>query len=233
MVSMFEDRRDAGRRLARKLGSYGGSDCVIVGLPRGGIVVADEIAAALGAPLDVVVVRKLRAPDDPERAIGALAAGPPPDVTLDEGAIEALRVPPDYLLDEITAQLAEARLREALLRGGCRPVSLAGRTVVVVDDGIATGSTMNAALRAVRRTRPRRIVVAVPVAAVVALTTLRPLVDEVVCLRVPRRFGAVGAFYREFAQASDGEASALLARARVPEAFGATAQAAAALPASR
>src|SRR5262245_46187338 len=136
---MFEDRRDAGRRLARKLGSYGGSDCVVVGLPRGGIVVADEIAAALGAPLDVVVVRKLRAPGHPERAIGALVAGVPPDVSLDEGAIDTLGVPSDYLLAEITAQLAEARLREALLRGGGRPVNLAGRTVVVVDDGIASG----------------------------------------------------------------------------------------------
>src|SRR5262245_5725496 len=232
MVSMFEDRRDAGRRLARKLGSYGGSDCVIVGLPRGGIVVADEIAAALGAPLDSVVLGKLRAPDDPERAIGALAAGPPPDVTLDEGAIEALRVPPDYLLDEITAQLAEARLREALLRGGGRPVSLAARAVVVVDDGIATGNTMNAALRAVRRMRPRHIVVAVPVAAMEALTTLRPLVDEVVSLRVPRRFDEVRAFYREFAHVSDGEASALIARARLREASAAVARTAAALPAT-
>ena len=116
VVTMFEDRRDAGRRLARKLGTYGGSDCVIVGLPRGGIVVADEIATALGASLDVVVVRKLRAPDDPERAIGALVAGAPPDVALDEGAIESLEVSPDYVLEEITAQLAEARLREALLR---------------------------------------------------------------------------------------------------------------------
>jgi putative phosphoribosyl transferase len=229
---MFEDRRDAGRRLARKLGSYGGSDCVIVGLPRGGIVVADQVAAALGASLDVIVVRKLRAPDDPELAIGALVAAVPPDVVLDEGAIESLEVSPDYLLDEITAQLAEARLREALLRQGGRPVSLAGRTAIVVDDGIATGNTMSAALRAVRRAHPRRVVLAVPVAAMDALATLRRLVDEVVCLRIPRRFDAVGAFYREFAPVSHGEASALLARARM-RAYGAAAQAAAALPASR
>jgi len=230
---MFEHRRDAGRRLARKLGSYGGSDCVIVGLPRGGIVVADEIAAALGAPLDVVVVRKLRAPGAPERAIGALVAGVPPDMAFDEGAIENLEVSSDYLLGEITAQLAEARLREALLRGGGRPVNLAGRTVVVVDDGIASGNSMSAALRAVRRARPRRVIVAVPVAPMVALTTLRPLVDAVVCLRVPRRFDAVGAFYREFAPASDGEASALIARARMREASGAVARTAVALPATR
>jgi putative phosphoribosyl transferase len=196
-------------------------------------MVAEEIAAALGTALDVAVVRKLRAPDDPERAIGALVAGAPPDVTLDEGAIETLKVSPDYLLDEITAQLAEARLREALFRQGCRPVSLTGRTVIVVDDGIATGNTVQAALRAVRRMRPRRVVLAVPVAAMDALATLRPLVDEVVCLRVPRGFDAVGEFYREFPPASDGEVSALLARARVRAACSATAQAAAALPASR
>src|SRR5262245_32148579 len=229
---MFEDRRDAGRRLARKLGSYGGPDCVVVGLPRGGIVVADEIAAALGAPLDVVVVRKLRAPGDAQRAIGALVAGTPPDMVVDERAIETLEVSSDYLLGEITLQLAEARLREALLRGGSRPVNLAGRTVVVVDDGITSGNSMCAALRAVQRARPRRVVGAVPVAPMVALMTLRRLVDVVVCLRVPRRFDAVGAFYREFAHASDGEASALIARARLREASGAVARAAA-LPATR
>lgn len=230
---MFQDRRDAGRRLARKLGSYGGSDCVVVGLPRGGVVIAEEIAAALGASLDVVVVRKLRSPDDPEHGIGALVAGGPPVVALDEGAIETLKVSPDYVLDEITAQLAEARLRETVLREGGRPVSLAGRRVIVVDDGIATGNTMNVALRAVRRTSPRRVVLAVPVASIDALATLRPLVDEVVCLRLTRRLSDVGAFYREFTQASDGEASALLARARVREACGAAAQAAAAPPANR
>jgi putative phosphoribosyl transferase len=230
---MFEDRRDAGRRLARKLGSHAGSDCVIVGLPRGGVIVAEEVAAALGAPLDVVVIRKLRAPDDPERAIGALVAGAPPDVALDEKTIETLEVSPDYVLDEITAQLAEARLREALLREGGRPVSLAGRTVIVVDDGIATGNTMNAALRAVRRAHPQRVVLAVAVAPMDVLTTLRRLVDEVVCLRVPRRFEAVGEFYREFPPTSDGEVIALLARARMRVTYRTAGQAAAALPASR
>jgi putative phosphoribosyl transferase len=229
---MFEDRRDAGRRLARKLASYGGSDCIVIGLPRGGVVVAEQVAAALGAPLDVVVVRKLRAPGDPELAIGALVAEAAPDMALDEGAIETLGVSPDHVLEEITTQLAEARLREALFREGRRPVPLAGRTAIVVDDGIATGNTMTAALRAVRRTRPRRVVLAVPVAAADALARLQPLVDEVVCLRVARGFGAVGAFYREFAAVSDGEVSALLASARVRETCGAATQAAA-LPARR
>jgi putative phosphoribosyl transferase len=230
---MFEDRRDAGRQLARKLGSRAGSDCVVVGLPRGGIVIAEEIAAALGAALDVVVVRTLRAPGDPERAIGALVAGTPPDVALDEEAIATWEVPPDYVLGEIATQLAEARVRETVLREGGRPVTLAGRTVIVVDDGIVTGNTMRAALRAVRRMRPRSVVLAVPVAAVDALATIRPLADQVVCLRLPSRFGTVGAFYREFAQVSDGEASALLARARVREACCATVGAAATLSAGR
>jgi putative phosphoribosyl transferase len=230
---MFEDRRDAGRRLARKLASFGGPESVVVGLPRGGVVVASEVAAALGSPLDVIVVRNLRAPEDPKLAIGALVAGAPPDVALDEDAIATLKVAPDYVLDEITAQLAEARLREALLREGRRPMRLAGRTAIVVDDGVATGNTMAAALRAVRRARPRHVVLAVPIAAVDALATLRPLVDEIVCLRVPQRFEAVGAFYREFAHVSDGEAGALLACARMPEACGVAAQAAAALPARR
>jgi putative phosphoribosyl transferase len=136
------------------------------------------------------------------------------------------------VLEEITTQLAEARLREALLREGRRPLPLAGRTAIVVDDGIATGNTMTAALRAVRRTRPRRVVLAVPVAAADALARLQPLVDEVVCLRVARGFGAVGAFYREFAAVSDGEVSALLACARVRETCSPPTQAAA-LPARR
>ncbi len=136
-------------------------------------------------------------------------------------------MPPEHVLEEITAQLAAARLREALLREGRRPEPLAGRTAIVVDDGIATGNTMIAAVRAVQRLRPRRIVLAVPVAAPDALARLQPLVDEVVSLRVPWRFGAVGAFYREFAAVSDGEVSALLACARVRGTYGAATRAAA------
>jgi putative phosphoribosyl transferase len=211
---MFEDRRDAGRRLARRLGSYRGTDCVVVGLPRGGVVVADELAEALHVPLDVIVVRKLRAPADPELGIGAIVAGTTPEVTLDNLAIASLGVLPEYVLDEVAAQLAEARLLETLVREGSHPVPLEGRTVMVVDDGVATGCTMVAALLAARRARPRRVVLAVPVAAADALARFEGLVDEVVCLRAPRRFDAVGAFYRDFEQVSEGEMIALLARAR-------------------
>jgi putative phosphoribosyl transferase len=216
---MFADRREAGLRLATKLGQYRGTDCVILGLPRGGVLVAEEVAACLAAPLDVVVVRKLRAPADIERGIGAVVAGAVPEVSLDDGAIAALWVLPDYVCDEVAAQLAEARLREALMRQGQRPVALAGRTVILVDDGIATGNTMAAAACVVRRARPRRLLVATPVAAVDALARLRPLVDEIVCLRTQRRFGAVGAYYRDFTPASDGEVIALLARARTRATF--------------
>jgi putative phosphoribosyl transferase len=151
---MFEDRRDAARRLARRLGAYRRPGCVVVGLPRGGVVVADEIAQALDLPLDVLVVRKLRAPANPERGIGAVVAGSVPEVALDDAAISSLGVRPEYVRDEVSSQLAEARLREALVREGCSRVSLAGRTVLVVDDGIATGCTMAAALGATRRSRP-------------------------------------------------------------------------------
>jgi putative phosphoribosyl transferase len=211
---MFEDRRDAARRLARRLGAYRRPGCVVVGLPRGGVVVADEIAQALDLPLDVLVVRKLRAPANPERGIGAVVAGSAPEVALDDAAISSLGVRPEYVRDEVSSQLAEARLREALVREGCSRVSLAGRTVLVVDDGIATGCTMAAALGATRRSRPGCVVVAVPVAAADALGRLEGLADEVVCLRTPRRFGAVGSFYRDFADVSEGEMFALLARAR-------------------
>jgi predicted phosphoribosyltransferase len=230
---MLEDRRDAGRQLVRKLGAYGGSDCIVVGVARGGVVVAEEVAAALGAPLDIVVVGTLRAPNDAEVAIGTLVAGAQPDVAFDDTAIETLGVAPDYVLDEVTAQLAEARLREALLREGGRPMCLAGRAIIMVDDGSATANTMSAALRAVRRGHPRHVVLALPIASMDVLMTLRPLVDEVVCLRVPQHVDAVGAFYREFARVSDGEVAALLARARRRETCGVAARAAAALPARR
>jgi putative phosphoribosyl transferase len=211
---MFEDRRHAGRRLGARLAQHRATDPVVIGLPRGGLVVADEVARALEAPLDVVVVRKLRAPHDCELGIGALAGGAIPEVVLDEGAVSALGVAPEYVCEEVETQLREVRLREALLREGQRPIPVADRTVIVVDDGIATGGTVRAALQAIRHGRPRRILLAVPVAPAEILRLLEPLVDRVVCLRAPRRFDAVGDFYREFEGVSDGEVVTLLAEAR-------------------
>jgi putative phosphoribosyl transferase len=224
---VFEDRRHAGRRLGARLAQYRATDPMVIGLPRGGIVVADEVARALEAPLDVVIVRKLRAPHDWELGIGALAGGASPEIVLDEDALSALGVAPEYVCDEVEAQLREMRLREALLREGRRQVSLADRTVIVVDDGIATGGSMRAALRVVRHGRPRAILIAVPVAPLEVVRQLEPLVDGVVCLQAPRRFHAVGAFYREFSGVSDGEVMALLAGARARSAGITSARAAA------
>jgi putative phosphoribosyl transferase len=178
-------------------------------------VVADEVAAGLATAFDIVVARKLRAPVDRERGIGAIVAAAIPEVALDDSAIATLGVLPDYVCDEVALQLAEARLREALLREGRRPVPLAGRTVILVDDDMVTGNTMTAAVCAVRRARPGRILVVTPVASPDAIARLRPLVDEIVCLYAPQRFGAVGAFYRDFSPVSDGEVGALLARGRM------------------
>jgi putative phosphoribosyl transferase len=215
---MFEDRRHAGRRLGARLAAYRATDPMVIGLPRGGVVVAHEVAHALEAPLDAVVVRKLRAPHDGELGIGALAGGASPEVVLDEDALSALGVAPEYVCDEVETQLREVRLREALLREGRRPMSIADRTVIVVDDGIATGGTVRAALQVVRQGHPRAILLAVPVAPVGVLRLLEPLVDRVVCLHAPRRFDAVGAFYREFPEVSVGEVIALLAEARASSA---------------
>jgi len=211
---MFNHRRHAGRRLGACLASHRAADPVVVGLPRGGMVVADEIARALEAPLDVVVVRKLRSPRDSELGIGAVAEGNPPEVVIDDDALSTPGVTPEYVQDEIERQLHEVRLRETVLREGRRPVPLAGRTVIVADDGIATGGTMRAALQVVQRSGPHHILLAVPVIPAEIVSVLAPLVDQVVCLRAPRYLHAVGAFYREFDPVSDGEVVALLANAR-------------------
>ena len=211
---MFTDRRDAGRRLARRLHGYTAQQPAVVALPRGGVPVAYEVARALDAPLDVIVARKLGAPDQPELGIGALVDGDHPETVLDQQAIALLGVDRDYLRSEIDRQLREIRRREAAYRGGRPPVGLAGRTVIVIDDGLATGSTMRAALRAIRRAGARRVVLAVPVAPLDTLAALAREVDEVVCLATPADFDSVGRFYRDFAATSDAEVVHLLADAR-------------------
>lgn len=211
----FTDRADAGRRLAARLEPYRGDrndQPVVIGLPRGGVVVAAEVARLLEAPLDVVVVRKLGAPDYPEFAIGAIARG---ETVLNE-EIDPASLPPGYLDRVIATETRELERREALYRGGRAAVPVAGRSVLVVDDGLATGSTAAAAVRALRHAGARRIVVAVPVAAPDSARRLARLADEVVCLATPADFRAVSLWYRSFGQTSDEEVVELLQRASAP-----------------
>ncbi len=215
---MFQTRREAGRqlaaRLATRLAAWRVQDPVVLGVARGGAIVADEVARALGAPLDVLLVQRLRTAGALAFDIGALVVGNHPEITLDEAAIVARAVPADWVAEETERALRAGRLREALLRGGERPLAFRGRSVVLVDEGIATGETMRTAVRAVRRAEPARLVVAAPVASPAALQRLAPLVEGVVCLRIPRGFERVGMYYTEFGGVADGEVVALLAAAR-------------------
>jgi putative phosphoribosyl transferase len=197
----FTDRGDAGRQLARQLEKYRRDQPVVLGLARGGVPVAAEIAAALGAPLDVVVVRKIGAPFQPELALGAVAAG---TVWLNEQIIDALGVTRESLDRIVALETAEARRREALYRE--RPaVPVEGRTVIVVDDGLATGATSSAAIRALRRRNPKRVIFAAPVCSVEGAELMRREADELVCHHQPVDFFAVSQAYGRFEQVSDGE----------------------------
>lgn len=212
---MFDDRIDAGRRLAEALSHLRDAAPIVLALPRGGVPVAAEIARALAAPLDLVLVRKIGAPFQEELAIGAIAdAGTGEDEAAervtDPEMIRQLGVPENYVEETAQNALAEIGRRRRLYRCGRTPPALGGRTVVLVDDGIASGATMRAALRAVRRQRPDRLVLAVPVAPRESLEALRREADETVCLDVPRDFQAVGQFYRNFRQTDDDEVVALL-----------------------
>ncbi len=212
---LFNDRRDAGRRLAKSLAAKELRRPVVLGIPRGGVVVAYEVARALGAPLDVVIPRKIGAPGNPELAIGALAQ----DGTLvvDQALVDALGVDKDYLEQEAQRQRGEIERRLKLYRQGEPPVELGGAGVVVVDDGIATGATVLAALRGLRSSKPERLILAVPVAPPDTLERLRAEADEVICLSAPEPFYAVGQFYRHFEQTADEEVVDLLSRRRPAE----------------
>ena len=210
---MFRDRADAGRRLAARLRHLRHRHPVVLALPRGGLPVGFEVAADLEAPLDIVIVRKIGAPDQKELAIGAVAEGDPPLVYLDDGLIRALAVPARYVEAETARQIEEIARRRAVYGAGRTRVPVAGATAIVVDDGIATGATMRVALRATRALRPARLVLAVPVAAPDSLAALRPLADEIACVETPASLGAVGAFYLDFPQLEDGEVTAILSRA--------------------
>lgn len=209
-VDRFADRRDAGRQLAAQLQAYSGrADTLILGLPRGGVPVAAEISRALRIPFDVFVVRKLGAPWHPELALGAIAEGG--IEVRHEAAMRSLGVS-DAELDEVAAvEHDELRRRVLAYRGERPPLKLADRTIILVDDGLATGSTMEAAIAAVRHLRPARIVVAVPVGAPDTCARIEAQADELVCPLRPRAFSAVGEWYDDFGQTTDDEVRALLA----------------------
>jgi putative phosphoribosyl transferase len=209
---MFDDRRDAGRRLASALLCFKGCDPVVLALPRGGVPIGFEIAQTLGAPLDLVLVRKIGAPFQPELAVAAVVDGEATELVLNEDFLEELSVSEDYLRGQVDRQLEEIERRRRLYLEGRERVRVEGKTALVVDDGIATGATMRAALRAVRRRQPRRLVLAVPVAPPETIESLAKEVDEVVCLTMPDDLGAIGSFYADFRQVGDDEVRELLGR---------------------
>jgi putative phosphoribosyl transferase len=206
----FADRDEAGLLLAEQLAGMDLAAPLILALPRGGVPVAAQIARRLDAPLDVAFVRKLGAPGEPELAIGAVSDGDPPEIVLNALLVEERGVSTEFVTSAVARELAaiEQRRRDyADVRPGVAP---SGRAVIVVDDGVATGMTMQAALRSVRRQNPARLLVAVPVASRDALAMLRQEADALVCLNAPRRFGSVGSFYGVFEQVSDADVAMLL-----------------------
>jgi predicted phosphoribosyltransferase/dienelactone hydrolase len=209
---LFRDRRDAGARLGERLAeAYEGEDALVLGIPRGGVPVAAEVASGLNRELDVVVARKLGAPGYEELAIGAVTANG--GRFLNEHVIRELNVTEAYIAAVTAEQRAEARQREERFRAGRPAAELRGRTVIIVDDGLATGATMRAAVRSVRRAEPARVVVAVPVGSVQACTALAGEVDDLVCLFAPEPFWAVGYYYEHFEPTEDAEVTQILADA--------------------
>lgn len=204
----FADRREAGQRLAAALDQFRGQGAIVLGIPRGGVPVAAEVARALNAELDVIVARKLGSPHNPELAIGAATANG--GRWLNDDIIRQLQVSPAYIAEITTREMAEAHRREHLFRGGREAPTLTGRTVILVDDGFATGATMRASARSVRTHDPARLVIAVPVGAPETCEELQGEADEVVCLATPSPFYAVGLFYRDFGQTEDEEVTRLL-----------------------
>lgn len=206
----FRDRSEAGRRLAAALVHFGGKDVVVLGIPRGGVVVAAEVASVLGVPIDVVVTRKIEAPGEPEYAIGAVTQEG--EAIVDRQAAESLGADEKYIAAQIEQKRIEVAERVRRYRGDSPRPTLKGKTVVIVDDGIATGSSVGAAVISVKKEEPKGVVVAVPVAPRDVVEALRSDGNVVVCLEAPGHFLAIGEFYDVFDQVSDEEVSRILTR---------------------
>lgn len=211
---MFEDRGAAGNLLAERLLSFSAQRPVVLALPRGGVPVAAVVAEALQAPLGLLHVRKIGAPHQPELAVGAITDGEAPYLVVNHELVNALGVSEAYLQQVGAHELKEIERRKLRYEGGQPGPSVKGRTVILVDDGIATGATVRAALLALRVAGPTRILLAIPVAPQSAIDQVADLVDEVVCLEIPEDFMAVGQFYRNFHQVTDGEVENLMREAR-------------------
>jgi putative phosphoribosyl transferase len=209
----FADRAEAGRQLAGKLAHLQDRQPVVLALPRGGVAVGFEIARALEAPLDIVLVRKIGVPWQPELALGAVSDGAAAETFIDAELAKDLPLPERYVEEETARQLAEIERRRKIYCADRPPLDVKGRTAIVVDDGIATGATMRVALRAVRRRAPARLVLAVPVAPPDTLAELGQEADEAICLDTPEMLGAIGFYYQDFHQMSDAEVTDLLVRA--------------------
>ncbi|MSO84130.1 MAG: phosphoribosyltransferase [Acidobacteria bacterium] len=211
----FVNRREGGRVLADRLRAYAGrEDVLVLGLPRGGVPVAYEVARSLGAALDVFVVRKLGVPQQPELAMGAIASGGVR--VLNDDVVRSYRIPLEAIEAVALGEERELARRERAYRNGRPAVPIEGQVVLLVDDGLATGSTMRAAIAAIRRLHPSRVIVAVPVGARETCQALRALADEVVCVNMPAAFSAVGVWYADFSQTTDDEVTGLLQDAGRP-----------------
>jgi len=215
VTALFADRVDAGQRLGARLREFieqecAGDEAVVLALPRGGVPVAYEVSKALGSPLDVFVVRKLGAPQQPELAMGAIASGGVR--VINDEVVRALRITPEQLADTAERETRELERREHAYRGDRAPLDVKGKCVLLVDDGVATGYTMRAAVAALRQREPKKIIIAAPVAAQDTCEELKRHADAVVCLTTPYDFAAVGQWYRYFDQTSDEEVRILLER---------------------
>jgi len=211
---LFRNRIEAGKQLAELLSPYRGTDSMVLAVPRGGVVVGYEVASELGLPIDVVVPRKLGAPGEPELAIGAVAPWDSESIVIDQESVRFLGVTRDYILREIEEQQREIARRLRLYRGTEEPPAIAGKTALLIDDGIATGCTLEAAIKCLRKLGASKIVAAAPVSSVEAAERLSHTADEFYTLATPEPFMSVGRWFADFDQTSDGEVIKLLAKSR-------------------